>query len=215
MKTKIYTQLSKSYIVILVMIIAPFLGYFDRNFSYFFGLTIAGLLLWSSQYHWSLFGFGKKINKRTIVRGIIYASILYAIFIPIDSIIESYLGKANLSSLAGIEGNFINYIITLIVIWIFAAFGEEFLFRGFYLKGLVSLFGNTKKAWYLGIVIVSLYFSVSHIYQGITGVVQIFPLALIYSIIFYKNKENLSLLVIMHGFHDTIALTLLYLGLYR
>ena len=43
MKNKLYKFLSKPYIVIVVMIIAPILSIADRNFGYFFGLFIASI----------------------------------------------------------------------------------------------------------------------------------------------------------------------------
>ena len=62
MKNNLYKFLSKPYIVIVVMIIAPILSIADRNFGYFFGLFVALFLLWQSGWNWAKFGFGKKIN---------------------------------------------------------------------------------------------------------------------------------------------------------
>jgi len=61
------------------------------------------------------------------------------------------------------------------------------------------------------VFIISVYFGVSHFYQGISGILSITFLALISSIIFYRNRENLGLLILIHGFHDTVGLTFLYL----
>ncbi len=213
MKTKIHEQLTKPYVVVFVMIVAPLLNYFDRNYSYFFGLAIALLILWSSNYKWSLFSFTKKVSKTTIVRAFIYAVVILILFIPFDLLVDFYFGSANLSSLEGIKHNFISYIITLIIVWVFAAFGEEFLFRGYYLKWLSALLGDTKKAWMISMAILAIYFGVSHYYQGMSGVLGIIPLSFVYSLIYYKNRDNLSLLVFMHGFHDTIGLTFIYLDI--
>lgn len=213
MKAKIYNILTKPYIVVLVMLFAPLLNYFDRNFSYFFGLLIALLLFWSSHYNWSLFGLSKKITKKTILKAVVYSVLLLIAFTPLDIILEQYFGEANLSSLEDIKHNTVGFFVMLIVIWVFAAFGEEFLFRGYYLKWLAELLGDTKKAWIISIITLSIYFGVSHYYQGISGVLSIIPLAFVYSLIFYKNKDNLWLLVFMHGFHDTILLTFLYLDI--
>ena len=146
MKTKIYNTLTKPYIVVLVMLFAPLLGFIDRNFSFFFGLSIVILILWSSSYNWSLFGFTKKLSLKTIL----YSILLTALFIVLDNIIcliiESYFGPPNYSSLEEIKGNTTNFIIILIIVWTIVAFGEEFLFTGYYFKWLAAFFGNTKRA---------------------------------------------------------------------
>src|SRR5690606_32915325 len=113
----------------LVMLFAPLLNYFDRNFSYFFALGIVLLILWSSGFNWSLFGFGKKINMKTIL----WAFLLTLGFIVVDtlfsSLVEHFFGEPDLSSLQGIVHDTAEYLITLAIVWIFAAFGEELIFR--------------------------------------------------------------------------------------
>jgi len=128
-------------------------------------------------------------------------------------LVESYFGEPNLSSLDDIKHNTVNYIFILIIVWSFVAFGEEFLFRGYYMKWLAEFFGNSNKAWIASAIIISIYFGMSHYYQGISGIISIIFLTLIDSIIFYKNRNNLWLLILIHGFHDTWGLTFLYLDI--
>jgi membrane protease YdiL (CAAX protease family) len=122
------------------------------------------------------------------------------------------LGNFDLSSVEDIRGNLAGYIAIMIVMWVFAAFGEEFLFRGYYMKGLAELLGNSNKSWLLSAIITSVYFGISHAYQGLVGVVSVFLWSLCLSLIFNKNRNNLLLLVLIHGFSDTIGLTLIYLN---
>ena len=70
------------------MIIAPVLSIADRNFGYFFGLFIALFLVWKSEWNWAKFGFGQKINLRTILRGLLLA---IAIFLIVDICIQPFL----------------------------------------------------------------------------------------------------------------------------
>ena len=213
MKATIYKILTQPYIVILVMLIAPVLNYFDRNFSFFFGLTIVGLILWTSNYNWSLFGLSKKLDKNTLFKSLKITAILILITYTIDPIIEYYFGKTDISSLEDIKGNFISYVITLILVWVFAGFGEELLFRGYYMKSLAKLFGNTKNSWIISGIVTSIYFGISHYYQGTSGIIGCALWSLLVSYIFCKNKENLMLLVLIHGFYDTVGLTFLYFGI--
>lgn len=53
--------------VVFTMLIAPLFGFIDRNFVFFFGLAIAFLILWGSNFDWSKFGIGKPITKRTVL----------------------------------------------------------------------------------------------------------------------------------------------------
>ena len=98
------------------------------------------------------------------------------------------------------------------MMWVFAAFGEEFLFRGYYMKGLAELFGNSNRAWLVSAIITSLYFGVSHAYQGLVGVVSVFLWSFAISLIFNKNRNNLLLLVLIHGIYDSIGITLIFLN---
>ena len=213
MKTKIYNFLTKPYIVVLTMLIAPLFGFIDRNFVFFFGLTIAFLILWGSNFDWSKFGIGKKITKKTVVKSLIIALAFFIGFsIIIDPILEHFFGNFDLSSLDDIRGDLAGYITIMIIMWVFAAFGEEFLFRGYYMKAIAALLGNSNKSWVLSAIITSIYFGISHAYQGTVGVISVFLWSLLISLIFNKNRNNLLLLVLIHGISDTIGLTLLFLN---
>ncbi|MEP0266312.1 type II CAAX endopeptidase family protein [Dokdonia sp.] len=211
MKTKIYHTLTRSYVVVLVMLFAPLLNYFDRNFSFFFGLSIVALILWSSNYNWSLFGFTKKLTKKTIFKSVLLTLVLILFDNCVGIIVQNYFGEPDLSSI-DVEGNTLNYIIFLVIIWTIVVFGEEFLFRGYYFKWLAKFLGNTKKAWFFAGIIASIYFGISHYYQGISGMITISIISMLSAFIFYKNRNNLWILILIHGLHDTWGLTFLYLG---
>lgn len=214
MKTKIYNYLDKPYAVVLIMLIAPIFGFIDRNFVFFFGLGIAFLILRGSKFDWARFGIGQKITGKTVLRSLIITLVLFTVFgIFIDPILQTWLGEYDLSSIDDIRGNLVGYIILMVIMWVFAAFGEEFLFRGYYMKALAELLGNNNKAWLLSAIITSLYFGVSHIYQGLVGVVSVFLWSFTISLIFNKNRNNLLLLVLIHGFYDSIGITMIFLNL--
>jgi len=194
------------------MIVAPILSIADRNFGYFFGLFIALFLLWKSGWNWSKFGFGKKINLGTLLKGLLLAIFIFVfIDICIQPFIEIYFGQIDLSSIEEIRGDFASFLPLFIVMWVFAAFGEEFLFSGYYMKHLAEFMGDTNKAWFVSAIILSIYFGVSHNYQGTSGMIAVGLASTIFFFVFYKYRTNLALLVFAHGFYDTIGLTLIYL----
>jgi len=212
MKNKLYRFLSKPYIVIIVMIIAPILSVADRNFGYFFGLFVALFLLWGSGWNWAKFGFGQHLNFKTIYRGLLLAIVIFFIIdICIQPFLEIYFGEIDLSSIEEIRGDFTSFFALFIIMWIFAAFGEEFLFSGYYMKHLAELLGNTNRSWLISVIVLSIYFGFSHNYQGTSGMIAVGLSSTIFFFTFYKNRKNLALLVFAHGFYDTIGLLLIYL----
>ena len=107
---------------------------------------------------------------------------------------------------------FANFFVLFLIMWVFAAFGEEFLFSGYYMKHLAEFMGNTNKSWLVSAIIMSIYFGASHNYQGTAGMIAVGLASCVYYFTFYKNRTNLALLVFAHGFYDTIGLTLIYLN---
>lgn len=213
MKKKIYKYLTKPYVVVAVMALAPVLALADRNFGYFFGLGVAALILWSSGFDWSRFGFGEKLSRQTVTKALLLTLLIFVIIdICIQPFLELYFGEIDLSSIDEIRGNWASFLILMVIMWVFAAFGEEFLFSGYYMKHLAELFGGTDKAWLAAALILSIYFGVSHNYQGTAGIIAVGLASAISFFIFTRNRSNLVLLVLMHGFYDSIGLTLIFLN---
>ena len=213
MLNKLHGFLSKPFAVIIVMIVAPILSVADRNFGYFFGLFISLFLLWKSDWNWAKFGFGKKISLATIIKGLSLAVIIFVVVdICIQPFLEIYFGEIDLSSIAEIRGDFTAFIVLFLIMWVFAAFGEEFLFSGYYMKHLAEFMGNTDKTWLASAVILSIYFGASHNYQGTAGMIAVGLASSIYFFTFYRNRTDLALLVFTHGFYDSIGLTLIHLN---
>ena len=62
----------------------------------------------------------------------------------------------------------VSFIILFLIMWVFAAFGEEFLFGGYYMKHFAEFWADTNKSWGISTIILSIYFGVSHNYQETT-----------------------------------------------
>ena len=146
MKERIFAHLTKPYVVIIVMALAPVFAMADRNFGYFFGLGVAFLILWSSGKDWSRFGLAEKLSKETILKALLFAVLIYVVIdICIQPFLEIYFGEIDLSSIEDIRGDFGNFLILMVIMWVFAAFGEEFLFSGYYMKHLAEFFAHHPK----------------------------------------------------------------------
>ena len=213
MKNKIYNYLNKPYAVVFIMLIAPLFGFIDRNVTFFFGLGVAFLIL-RGRASFEVMCLQKgEIQWKTVLKSLIITLVLFIVFHTfVDTLLQNWLGEYNLSSVEDVEGNLVGYVVLMVIIWIFAAFGEEFLFRGYYMKALAELLGNNNKDWILSAIITSLYFGISHIYQGLSGAVAVFLWSLTISLIFNKNRNNLVLLILIHGFYDSIGITMIFLN---
>jgi membrane protease YdiL (CAAX protease family) len=211
-KTKLFNYLTKPYAVVVVIIIATLLSLVDRNLGFFFGLGVVLFIIWQKKWDWSYVGIGQKLNLKTIINSLWIAIIFFFATGVIDAIHQYYLGAHNLSSLDDIRGDFGSYVAMMVIVWIFAAFGEEILFHGYYMQGFAKLFGDTKKAWILAGVLIAIYFGISHGYQGLSGIIGVGIGSLFFAFLYFKNKNNLLLLVLIHGFYDSIWITLIYLN---
>ncbi|NJB69910.1 hypothetical protein GGR42_000372 [Saonia flava] len=212
MKTKLYNYLTKPYAVVIVILIATLLSLEDRNLGYFFGLGIILFMIWQKKWDWSFAGIGQKINLKTIINSVWISILFFFVTGIIDAVLQYYLGNQDLSSLNDIRGDFGSYVGMMVMMWIFAAFGEELLFHGYYMQRLAKLFGDSNKAWILSGVLIAIYFGISHGYQGLSGIIGVGIGSLFFAALYFKNRSNLLLLVLIHGIYDSIWITLIYMN---
>jgi len=130
----------------------------------------------------------------------------------ITPFLELYFGKLDLSEVSHIVGNVSNYLLYLLLGWIFGGFCEEIIFRGYVIKRLAIIFGDTNKAWLLSAIIASIGFGYMHYYQGPSGIITAGVIGFILGLIFIYNRNNLILPILTHGIYNMIAMTLIYLG---
>lgn len=211
-KTKLFNYLAKPYAVVIVILMATLLSIVDRNLGYFFGLGITLFIIWQKKWDWSFVGIGQKLNLKTIIYSVWISVIFFFGTGLIDTIIQYYFGAHDLSSLDDIRGDFGTYLGMMAMMWVFAAFGEELLFHGYYMRQFAKLFGDTNKAWLLSGILIAIYFGISHGYQGLSGIIGVSIGSLFFAALYYKNKTNLLLLVLIHGIYDSIWITLIYLN---
>lgn len=213
MRDQIHAFLTKPITIILVILISAALTYFTGGLGYFFGMIVALIILWAGRFKWMDFGIGKPKWIKSIVRALVLAiSIFILIDIFVQPFIEIYYGSIDLSSFDGLRGNFVNYVVFILFMWIVAGFGEEFLYRGFFMKHFAIVLGNTNKAWFISALVISTLFGIAHLYQGMSGVIAAGLVGFCLSLIFYNNRDNLILAMLVHGFYDMIGITLIFLN---
>ena len=62
-------------------------------------------------------------------------------------------------------------------------------------------------------IVISVLFGLGHVYQGVAGVASSTFAGLYFGSLSLATGRNLWLPILAHGFSDTIALALIYLGL--
>lgn len=216
MRVKIFNFLINPIVVLFAISISAILSYLTGGLGYVFGIAIGLIALWASKFKWLEFGITRPEWVKTILRAILYALGIYLVMdIIIQPFIELAFGSIDLSDLDGIRSNFLSYVIFIVFMWVVAAFGEEFLYRGYFMKRLAHILGDHNNAWIMAAFIISSLFGLAHLYQGVSGVITTGMIGFILSMIFYKNKTNLVLGMLTHGFYDVIGITLIYLNTER
>lgn len=112
-----------------------------------------------------------------------------------------------------IRGNLGALIQWLVLIWLFAAIGEEIFFRGLVLRQIEKTFGSGP--WTLGLAIVgsSVLFGLHHFDSGVYAVVNSALSSPLYCAAFLLSGRNLLAPILAHGAWDSYGMTMLYLGL--
>ncbi|MEQ8519625.1 MAG: type II CAAX endopeptidase family protein [Cytophagales bacterium] len=132
----------------------------------------------------------------------------------VEPVIEKALGsKLDLSNLEGIKGDPLNYILLLTIGWLVGGFLEEVLFRGFLLDRISQLFNNRKLGNILAILITSTVFGLAHMYQGYPGVIATGLISVILGVVYVNSKKVLWYSVFIHGFNNTVGITIIFLDL--
>lgn len=117
------------------------------------------------------------------------------------------------SSMSQLEGNLQVTIVWLLIVWATAGFGEEIIFRGYFMRQFVKFFGDSKISLAIYILIFCSFFGYMHMQQGITGQLVTASMGALLSIIFYMRKYDLWFMVMIHGFINTLGIISFYFGL--
>ncbi len=114
-----------------------------------------------------------------------------------------------------IRGSVQRLAMTLVAAWVVGGFYEEVVFRGFIQSIFEKHLGGRRGAFWLSAVAASILFGLYHWQQGIFGVVAATLGGLYWSCVLRLLGRNLWRPILSHALYDTIALVLIYLGLFN
>lgn len=100
----------------------------------------------------------------------------------------------------------------LLLIWTFAAFGEEIGYRGYLLTRAAEVGGRSKAAYWAAVFVVAVLFGYGHYYKGPAGIVDSGMAGLILGAAYVLSGRNLWVCILAHGFIDTVGVVAAFLG---
>ncbi len=128
-------------------------------------------------------------------------------------IAESFWPPPKLPSMAAdIADNPQAALKALLIVWTFAAFGEEIAYRGYLMARGADLGAQSTPAWWISMVFVSIVFGFGHYYKGPAGIVESAFSGLVLGLAYLLSGRNLWASVLAHGLIDTAGITALYFG---
>ena len=179
-------------------------------------LVVLAAILWmrNQKIPLSCVGLGSIPPSRTLIMWVVGAMALDSVAIGIaDPVLTSTFGEApSVARFADLPGNLPLLLMLLPAVWLFAAFGEEFFFRGFLMTAIAEALGGSRAAWISAVVFQAAAFGLIHAYQGPAQAISIGIGGAIYGVVFLLAGRNLWPLILAHGLNDTLGIILLYSG---
>ena len=179
-------------------------------------LFVLGLAsIWLRNGRWSAMGFKRPLSWRRIFVIALTAAgvrILLGQFV-IEPITGFFWPPPSAPQSANeIAGNLRIALLALLIVWTFAAFGEEIAYRGYLLTRAADIGSRSTTAYWLGIGLVSILFGYGHYYKGSSGIIDSGIAGLILGAAYMIAGRNLWACVLAHGFIDTFGVIDAFFG---
>ncbi len=133
-------------------------------------LVVLAAILWMrfQKIPLSCVGLGAFQPSGTLIMWVVGAmavdSVAVGIAVPV---LTNAFGEApTVARFADLPGNLPLLLMLLPAVWLFAAFGEEFFFRGFLLTAIAEVLGGSRAAWISAVAFQAAAFGLIHAYQG-------------------------------------------------
>jgi membrane protease YdiL (CAAX protease family) len=139
---------------------------------------------------------------------------LFSTFVTVPLLARITGAPPELSDFRPLVGNLRLLLLTVVPMWVLAAFGEEVPYRGYLMHRIAEMGRGTRGAWIVSLIVVSAYFGWVHGDQQLTGMLQESIAGLVLGVLFLACRRNLTVPIIAHGVSNTVAFVLIYLGRY-
>jgi membrane protease YdiL (CAAX protease family) len=179
------------------------------------GLAVVSLRLRAGRWDWSTLGFHRPSSWRLIVIVALAAAALRILLgdFVIDPLTATIWPPAKgPEGIDEITGNAGNALLALGLVWTFAAFGEELSYRGYLLNRGAAAAGGSRAAFWCAAVVTAVLFGFGHFYKGPAGVLDSAVAGLILAAAYLLTGRCLWTSILAHGFINTCAIFLVYMG---
>jgi membrane protease YdiL (CAAX protease family) len=179
-------------------------------------LVALGLLsIWLRKSGWSALGFRRPPSWLRVLQIALAAAalrILLGQFVVDPLAARIWAPEVAPAGSEDIAGSLTSALQWLLVVWTFAAFGEEIAYRGYLLSRAADLGHGSPAAWWIGMVLVSILFGFGHYYKGPAGIVDSGVAGVVLGAAYLLSGRNLWVSILAHGFIDTFWILALSLG---
>lgn len=100
----------------------------------------------------------------------------------------------------------------LLLVWTFAAFGEEISYRGYLVTRAADVGQRSKASYWMAVLIVSILFGYGHYYKGPSGMIDSGMAGLILGAAYLISGRNLWVCILAHGLIDTVGVVAVFFG---
>jgi membrane protease YdiL (CAAX protease family) len=164
---------------------------------------------------WSAVGFTRPHSWPRLLGIAIVAAVivLFAGELIVGPIAQSFWPPPKMPGMAAdISANPWAALKALLIVWTFAAFGEEVAYRGYLMVRGADLGARSTPAWWISMLFVSIVFGFGHYYKGPAGIAESTFSGLVLGSAYLLAGRNLWASVLAHGFIDTAGIAALFLG---
>lgn len=193
-------------------------GYFLPLSSLTTGFFALGVVIYVALSGKGLASLGIKRPGRiwlATLQGVIAGPLMMLAVVPV-MMGASQLGLApelRLDLMAGPNVH-IAFALSMVLMWINAAIGEEILFRGFMMNNFQRALGDGKLAGIAAAFLVAVPFGFLHYFgQGWYGVIMTGSVGFLMGLFFLLTKRNIFTVILAHGVFNSIGFVSIYLGL--
>jgi uncharacterized protein len=180
-------------------------------------LLFAWLSLRVRGQKWKALGWGLfRSWAVTLTLGLFFglANELLELFVTQPLLVHFFHRWPDLSDLRPLVGNPKMLLVALALTWTLAAFAEELVYRGYLMNRVADLFGRTRTAWMVSLILTSMLFGFGHYDQGAIGQIENVIGGFLLAIFYLACGRKLAVPIVAHGVQDTIDVVLIFLGKY-
>ena len=186
---------------------------------YTYALVCLGvIILYLKTQNKSLREVGLKHNGLTLhsfgiglLSALVWAAFANWLYLPL---MHHFFPVNNSSDYDFVTNHLAYLLMTVIAAWLVGGFYEEIVFRGFTQTIIQQWFSKNRYSFWIAGFVTSGLFGLYHWQQGIYGIVFATLSGLLWTFLLKRYNGNLWYPIISHAIYDTLALTLIYFGVF-